>query len=195
MDKVALRRELRRRRAGLPAQERRRAEAALARRADRFLLRGRRIALYLAAGSELSLAPLIHRALKRRVAVYLPVVPTRGRKLLFCRLGDPQGAWQRNRFGIAEFRTRDSLPARLLHTVLLPLVGFDSAGGRLGQGGGYYDTTFAFRRLYRHWRSPKLIGVAFECQQVEHIPRERHDVQLDAVVTESQLYFTATSSV
>ncbi|MBV8656920.1 MAG: 5-formyltetrahydrofolate cyclo-ligase [Burkholderiales bacterium] len=188
MDKAALRRELRKKRTALSPAARQSAEQQCARRAMRLLRRGQRVGMYLAAGSELSLQPLIAAALRRRIAVYLPVVPARGRKLLFCRLGDPRGAWQRNRFGIAEYRTPDSLPPRLLDLVFVPLVGFDAQGGRLGQGGGYYDTTFAARRLRRHWRHPRLIGAAFELQRVERIPREPHDAVLDGVVTEAALY-------
>jgi 5-formyltetrahydrofolate cyclo-ligase len=190
MDKAALRRELRKKRAALSLSVRQLAELKCARRAMRLLRRGQRVGMYLAAGSELSLQPLIAAALRRRIAVYLPVVPARGRKLLFCRLGDPHGAWQRNRFGIAEYRTPDSLPARLLDLVFVPLVGFDAQGGRLGQGGGYYDTTFAARRLRQHWRQPRLIGVAFELQRVEQIPRESHDAVLDGIVTETSHYHT-----
>ncbi len=54
------------------------------------------------------------------------------------------------------------------------------SGTRLGYGGGYYDRT-----LSALGRTPKLIGFAFAVQEVDHIPRDGHDVPLDAVVTEN----------
>ena len=52
-------------------------------------------------------------------------------------------------------------------------------GTRLGYGGGYYDRTLASLR-----KTPRLIGFAFAAQELDFIPREPHDVPLDAVVTE-----------
>lgn len=188
-DKAILRCELRRRRAALTLTQRLRAQAALARHARPLLRRGTRIGAYMALGSELSLAPLIDLARRRGAELYLPVVPRQGRVMHFAALDRPGGYWRRNRYGIAEYRTRTPLAAGRLDVVLLPLVGFDDEGHRLGQGGGYYDATFAFRRLRRHWRKPRLIGVAFDCQRVECLPVEPHDVPLDGMLTESGLVF------
>jgi 5-formyltetrahydrofolate cyclo-ligase len=70
--------------------------------------------------------------------------------------------------------------------VLMPLLGFDKRGTRLGYGGGYYDRTLAVMR-----KAPRLIGLAFDCQEIDEIPREFHDVPLDAVVTEAGVrYFS-----
>jgi 5-formyltetrahydrofolate cyclo-ligase len=70
--------------------------------------------------------------------------------------------------------------------VLMPLLGFDKRGTRLGYGGGYYDRTLAVMR-----KTPRLIGLAFDCQEIDEIPREFHDVPLDAVVTEGGVrYFS-----
>jgi 5-formyltetrahydrofolate cyclo-ligase len=63
--------------------------------------------------------------------------------------------------------------------VLMPLLGFDQQGTRLGYGGGYYDRTLAAMQ-----HQPRLIGFAFSAQELNHIPRETHDIPLDAVITE-----------
>lgn len=185
-DKAELRRQLRRRRMAVPKRLRRLAAYKVARRAAPLLRRGQKLAAYMAVGSELSLQPLITLAQARGAEVYLPLVPRRGRRLRFAALADPAGHWRRNRYGIREYRSRHTLPARAMQLVLLPLVGFDAAGGRLGQGGGYYDSSFAFRRPGVH--RPRLIGAAYACQRVEKIVREPHDVVLDAVYTESAVY-------
>ena len=64
--------------------------------------------------------------------------------------------------------------------ILMPLLGFDSAGTRLGYGGGYYDRTLAALS-----KRPRLIGFAFALQEVDHIPRQAHDVPLDMIVTDA----------
>ena len=63
--------------------------------------------------------------------------------------------------------------------ILMPLLGFDARGTRLGYGGGYYDRT-----LEKLSKRPRLVGVAFASQELDHIPREAHDVPLDVIVTE-----------
>ncbi|PHV12691.1 5-formyltetrahydrofolate cyclo-ligase [Chitinimonas sp. BJB300] len=187
-DKANLRRELRRRRMAVPARQRRLAENKVARRALHFLRPGQAVAAYVAMGSELSLAALIRLALARGCSVWLPVLPSRGRCMRFADVADSRGVWRRNRYDIKEFlSTRRCLP-RQLATVFLPLVGFDLQGGRLGQGGGYYDTTFAFRNQAVALRKPRMVGVAFECQRVVQVHREAHDVLLDWVITEKTSY-------
>lgn len=69
--------------------------------------------------------------------------------------------------------------------MLVPLVAFDRRGYRIGYGGGYYDR--AIEKLVNKGISPRLIGIAFDCQQVELVPDEPHDVTLPEIVTESGL--------
>lgn len=67
--------------------------------------------------------------------------------------------------------------------ILVPGLAFDPMGGRIGHGKGYYD------KLLSHARSDcSLIGLAYECQIFEEIPMLRHDVSMDKVVTESNVY-------
>ena len=68
--------------------------------------------------------------------------------------------------------------------LLVPLVGFDAGGWRLGYGGGFYDRALRFRHTRRHWPGPKLVGLAFQCQRADSVFAEPHDVRLDAVATE-----------
>lgn len=66
--------------------------------------------------------------------------------------------------------------------IIVPMLGFDDQLHRIGYGGGYYDKFLATQPL------AKKIGVCFEAGKVEHIPAEPHDVQLDLLVTEQQVY-------
>jgi 5-formyltetrahydrofolate cyclo-ligase len=70
--------------------------------------------------------------------------------------------------------------------VLLPLIAFDRDGGRLGQGGGYYDATLAAWTKEGH--APLKIGIAFSCQEVAAVPQDSHDQLLDWIVTEHGAY-------
>jgi 5-formyltetrahydrofolate cyclo-ligase len=90
-----------------------------------------------------------------------------------------------NRLGIPEPAALRIIPVRALSVVLLPILGFDRHGTRLGTGGGYYDRMFAYRRHRHSWHRPLLVGVAFQCQLLPVIERSAHDVPLDAVVTEA----------
>jgi len=69
--------------------------------------------------------------------------------------------------------------------MLVPLAAFDMRGHRIGYGGGYYDR--AIDRLRAAGRAPRLVGVAFDCQQVGRVPDEPHDIVLSQVLTESGL--------
>lgn len=74
--------------------------------------------------------------------------------------------------------------------MLVPLSAFDRRGHRIGYGAGHYDR--AIDRLRQKGLKPKLIGIAFDCQEVAHVPDEPHDICLDAMLTESGLRFFAS---
>ncbi|MAS05646.1 MAG: 5-formyltetrahydrofolate cyclo-ligase [Ahrensia sp.] len=69
--------------------------------------------------------------------------------------------------------------------LLVPLSAFDAAGNRIGYGAGHYDRAIA--RLRANGMTPRLIGIAFACQEVDQVPAEPHDVPLDAILTEDGL--------
>lgn len=69
--------------------------------------------------------------------------------------------------------------------MLVPLAAFDRRGHRIGYGAGYYDRALA--RLKDMGKAQRLIGIAFECQQVELVPDQPHDVRLPEILTENGL--------
>jgi 5-formyltetrahydrofolate cyclo-ligase len=69
--------------------------------------------------------------------------------------------------------------------MLVPLAAFDARGHRIGYGAGYYDRAIA--RLANAGRSPRLIGIAFDCQEVPRVPDEPHDVVIPEILTEAGL--------
>lgn len=70
-----------------------------------------------------------------------------------------------------------------LDLVMVPGTAFDPSGGRMGQGKGYYDRLLANARP-----DAPLVALAFECQMFPSIPLAPHDVSMDQVVTEKQIY-------
>lgn len=69
--------------------------------------------------------------------------------------------------------------------MLVPLAAFDATGHRIGYGGGYYDR--AIECLHKKGLNPRLIGIAFDCQEVASVPAEPHDMRLHALLSESGL--------
>jgi len=146
----------------------------------------RHLALYWPADGEVDLRPLLAMQTVRQQH-YLPIL-VRGSRLRFAALTASSSLYP-NRFGIPEPRVqpRKLLRPTQLDAVLMPLVGFDEHGNRLGMGGGFYDRSFAFRHARRRWRKPLLIGVAFELQRCPTLPAAAWDVPLDGIVTEHGL--------
>ena len=145
-----------------------------------------KVALYTMCGSEVDIMPLVQYANVQRADIYLPLLPKTGRMMAFTALSK-QGYWQTNQFGIKEWISAVTVPPEALDLVFMPLLGFDIQGNRLGQGGGYYDASFAFLpQLYS--AKPLLFGVAFDCQRIDNIVTEAWDVPLHGVITERAYY-------
>ena len=68
-------------------------------------------------------------------------------------------------------------------TLIMPMSVFDHHGGRIGYGAGHYDRAIA--KIIEKGITPRLIGMAFDCQQTNHVPVEPHDQPLAAVLTET----------
>lgn len=113
----------------------------------------------------------------------LPVVAMKGHALEF-------HAWAPDApMRIGHHRIPEPEPARavLPDLLLVPCVGFDDEGYRLGYGGGYYDRTLA---AWPDVGKPVTLGIGYEACRAA-LPREVHDVPLDAVVTDAGLFESA----
>lgn len=183
-----MRRRLRGLRGALNPVERAAAERAIRAMLERLgvFRRGGHVALYLPMQGEVDLRPCLRLAQRRGTQLYVPRILSRRRRRMLFAPWTEDGVHRTNPFGIAEPCTAaGARPVIGLDTVVLPLVGFDAAGNRLGMGAGYYDRALR-RRLDcgASWRRPRLIGVAYACQQVPAIPASPWDVALDLIVTE-----------
>jgi 5-formyltetrahydrofolate cyclo-ligase len=117
-----------------------------------------------------------------QASLALPVVLGVGKPLIF-RNWSPGDELVKGPYKIDEPSSdaRETVP----ELVLVPLLGFDEVGRRLGYGGGYYDRTLA--RL-KQSGSVKLVGLAYEAQKLSRVPADTYDVSLDYVVTDQTCY-------
>ena len=139
---------------------------------------GRVVSVYRAAGSEIDPALLVADLRRRGARIALPVVIARETPLTF-------RIWTEAQDLVPDAAGIPAPPpdaeAVRPDLVLAPLLAFDRRGGRLGQGGGYYDRTLSALR-----RSGPLIvvGLAFAGQELDEAPMAPHDEPLDGVLTE-----------
>jgi len=157
-------------------------------RYDRLVTGSRHIAAYLAADGEMDPLPLMNELWSLGKRIYLPVLVTFSHQKLWFAKFEPGDELVYNRFGILEPLRRKLIKPCALDLVLAPLVAFDTAGHRIGMGGGYYDRSFAFLQHRYHWRKPRMLGVAYEFQKQPAIQPNAWDVPLDAIATEARIY-------
>jgi len=191
-----LRRMLRKARRALTPSEQRQAAHGLYRQLAQHPLfrRAKHISLYLPTDGEIDPRLLLRAAQRRGKATYLPVLSAWPRtKMVFQRV-KPGETLLPNRFRILEPRVNARRQRKVwaLDLVLLPLVGFDDAGGRLGMGGGFYDRSLAYLARRKSWRKPALLGLAHECQKVDRLAQASWDVPLAGTVTDRQWYVAET---
>lgn len=134
------------------------------------------VAGYWRIKDEMDCQPILVRLMDSLQPVCLPVV-----------LGDEQPLelrlWEQGTplypSGFGTLAPSELAPLVEPDVIIMPLLGFDSRGTRLGYGGGYYDRT-----LERLKKRPRLVGIAFAAQEFDSIPHEPHDMPLDVIVTE-----------
>ena len=186
--KAALRKQMRSQRRSFSAAEHRRRSmlAAKAVAGLPMFRAGKRVALYLPFDRETDTSALVAAARRRGVRIFVPViVDRRHARIRFYPLD------RRTRSGVfgisVPSRLTRAVPPRWLDLIVIPLVGVDAQGRRLGMGGGFYDRALEFRRRRGRWPGPRLVGLAFDCQRTESRFAENWDVSLDALATESGL--------
>jgi len=186
--RTALRTTLRERRAAIPAAERIAAATALVEHLEQVpeFITDTNVAGYWSIGGELPLLAIMGGLRARGQVYHLPVIDEH-KRLKFA-LWWPGMEIATNRLGIPEpVDTNASLAPDAIDVVLVPLLGFDRRGHRLGFGGGYYDRSFAFLRDLERPSKPLLVGIGYALQEIDRIQPEDWDVRLDYVATEHEL--------
>lgn len=188
MSSSQLRRALRMHRRIMPASQRETAAQSLL---QQFLLSPftqlQHVAIYWAVDGEIDPSYVIRWLWQQQKHCYLPVVNKRPSKVLNFASYTAQTPMKPNRFYIPEPAAADQqcIAAADIELILLPTVGFDNVGHRLGMGGGFYDLTLKDRNLNT---KPLLVGLAYEGQRVDKLVPKETDVHIDAVITEKHYY-------
>jgi 5-formyltetrahydrofolate cyclo-ligase len=141
------------------------------------------VGLYATKGSEVETAELDAFFDDNGFSITYPRVVDDRRELVFYTC--TRDELVPSRYGLREPPARaPEVELSRIQAFLVPGLAFDRTGGRVGWGRGHYDATLA--------AAPKAlrIGVAFDCQVLDHVPRDPHDALLHAVVTEVATYRT-----
>ena len=180
--KEDIRRSLLKRRRSLPEKELKRVSHEInARLANEIQNRDlKRILVYQSIDNEPSIKETIELAWQKDIEVYIPKVISK-EKIIINKLTE-NSSYSKNKFGIKESNDSDTIELNEIDLAVLPLVGIDINGFRLGYGGGYYDRFF--NQGSELSRKPFIIGAGYAFQILEVSFAEGHDLKCDSVVTE-----------
>lgn len=186
--KAAIRASVLARRNALTPGERARASLCIQQRilAMGAFCRARVVMAYCSFGSELDTSLFLSEVYARGKTLVLPRIDRHRQALAIFAVRDPERELVANAWGIREPRPDVCTPAPLseLDFILVPGLAFDSYGGRLGYGKGYYDRLF--HSCTRHSAAPLTVAGAFEAQMMDRVPMEPHDVTVPCIVTEAR---------
>lgn len=135
------------------------------------------ISAFRSFGDEIGTAPLLMALDAAGYRIGLPIVIGKGKPLVFrqWRPGDVMGSGP---YGIEQ--PLPAAPEIEPGILIVPMAAFDASGYRVGYGGGFYDRSLAGLRA----RKPVIaIGLAYDEQEVEAVPRDAYDARLDHLVT------------
>ena len=140
------------------------------------------VQLYLSNETEVETTPLFHLARRLKKQIVVPLIDIKNKTLTFSkltRLGPD--ILESGPFGIPQPRPafQKKMQVDEIDLWIIPGVGFDRAGNRLGYGGGYYD------RILHQVKNP-VIGLAFDLQIIDHVPIEATDRPVDYIITEKR---------
>jgi 5-formyltetrahydrofolate cyclo-ligase len=139
--------------------------------------------VYTSKEKEVNTVPLITVLLERGNPVVVPIIVKEDITLRLSFLRD-LSALVPSTFGVPE-PIGSEIPARgeEVATIILPMLGFDRTGGRIGYGAGYYD------RFLEKYPALHKIGIAFACQEIDSLPLDETDVRMDHIVTEEGIIY------
>ena len=141
--------------------------------------RAKTVMAYIACRGELDVSPVIDEILSSGRTLLLPRCEAGG--TLTARIITSPEALLPGAYGIPEpAEDAEIAPPESIDLILVPGLAFDREGARLGQGGGYYD------RLLSKTGAVK-VGICHEAALIDCVPREAHDIRMDAVITPTAL--------
>jgi 5-formyltetrahydrofolate cyclo-ligase len=181
LSKAEWRQDLRARRKALSVNHRAVANEAITCKVlgDPAVVGAKCVHVYLSTSVEVSTDEIIRVLIDREIRVIAPWMLSDGSMSATQLIDDDLASLTRaSPLGIPSVAVLRAVDLAAIEVVLVPLVGFDSANHRIGMGAGHYD-----RFLANHPTVP-TIGLAYECQRVDEVPTEPHDIALTRVITE-----------
>lgn len=138
------------------------------------------ILAYMPMKYELDILPAVEKLKERGIKAAFPLCIENGGLRLF--VPAEKDGFVTGAYGILEpdVSTAEEVFPEDLDAILLPAIGFDREGHRLGQGGGFYDRLLARTNC-------RKIAVGFDCQLVESVPVEATDRPIDIIVTPNEV--------
>ena len=142
---------------------------------NKYLKEGNKIALYWPIGSEIDTRPSLAALNEHKIII--SIASTEKTNIKF-RLWKPNTRLEINKLGV----NINSVEIKNPDVIICPLIGFDKNLNRLGRGGGYYD-----KILFNNQNAVK-IGFAYSIQESDSLPIEKHDISMNAIITEKSIY-------
>ena len=144
---------------------------------------GETVMVYTSKENEVNTANSITSLLERGNPVIVPIIVKDDVSLRLSYLKD-HSVLVPSTFGVPE-PIGNEIPASGddVDTIIVPMLGFDRTGRRIGYGAGYYDRFLAKNRTLRK------IGIAFSCQEFETLPVDEYDIPMDCIITEEGIVY------
>ncbi|MBE0478478.1 5-formyltetrahydrofolate cyclo-ligase [Candidatus Aerophobetes bacterium] len=146
--------------------------------------RSNMILFYISLPEEVQTYRMIADSLKVGKRVAVPVVDLVKKEIIPFEIKNPQVKLESGPFDVPEPVNDERYPLSLkeIELVIVPGVAFDAQGGRVGFGGGFYD-----RFLEKLSSRVIPVALAFECQIVDKVPCDEHDMAVDYIITEKKI--------
>jgi 5-formyltetrahydrofolate cyclo-ligase len=181
--KESVRKILRQKKEAMLPEERLSKSQRICRHLMNVISDGETVMVFTSKEKEVNTRPLIMALFGQGNPVVVPIIVKEDYSLRLSYLRD-FSALVPSTFGVPE-PIGSEIPAAAddIDTIILPMLGFDRKGGRIGYGAGYYDRFLS--------KNPGLrkIGIAFACQEVDNLPVDENDIRMDAIITEDGMMY------
>ena len=181
--KESVRKILRERKEAMVPEDRLSKSQRICRHLMKVISNGETVMVFTSKEKEVNTRPLIMALFKQGNPVIVPIIVKADCSLRLSYLRD-FSALVPSTFGVPE-PIGSEIPAAAedIGTIILPMLGFDRTGGRIGYGAGYYDRFLSINLSLRK------IGIAFACQEVDNLPVDENDIGMDFIITEDGIMY------
>jgi 5-formyltetrahydrofolate cyclo-ligase len=187
--KERVRKDLRQKKEAMLPEERLSKSRRICRHLMDVIGEGETVMVFTSKEKEVNTRPLIQALFRQGNPVVVPIIVQEDFSLRLSYLRD-FSVLVPSTFGVPE-PIGSEIPAAAgdIGTIILPMLGFDRKGGRIGYGAGYYD------RFLSKNPGMRKIGIAFACQEVGTLPVDENDIRMDAIITEDGMVYPGGGSV